>query len=250
MFTGIINELGTLASREADGGGLRLGVDAPSGLAARLRPGDSLAVNGVCLTVAGNEGERLFFDVSAETVSRTRLAELETGAPLNLEPPLNASDPVGGHFVTGHVDGVGRVAEVREDGQSRRIRVEAPESLARFIAEKGSIALDGISLTVNEVSGSRFGVNIVPHTWSATNLRTCGTGSRVHLEVDIIARYLARLVSEREGAVEESDITTDFLSQQGFTPPLTVEEEEEDEDWREAGPEIPAEAPDTDLGRE
>lgn len=246
MFTGIINDQGTLASRETRGGGLRLAVDAPAELAARLSPGGSVAVNGVCLTLAAREGDRLLFDVSAETVSRTRLAELDTGAQLNLEPALTASDPIGGHFVTGHVDGVGEVVHIGRDGQSRRIEIQAPESLARYIAEKGSITVDGISLTVNEVKGPRFGVNIVPHTWSATNLRSCENGARVHLEADIIARYLARLVSERDSTPDENDITTDYLSRQGFTPPVSESEEEEYEDWQEAR----GDGPDDNTDRE
>lgn len=233
MFTGIVREQGRLAAREADAE-LRLGVDVPDSLADRLGPGDSVAVNGVCLTVSSRGGNRLWFDVSAETLSRTRLGALETGARLNLEPALSASDPLGGHFVTGHVDGVGEVIRIESVGRSRRMEIEVPEGLVRYVAEKGSITVDGVSLTVNKAGGRRFIVDIIPHTWSTTNMQDYGNGTLVNLEVDIIARYLARLVSERDGMPEESDITTEYLSRQGFTPPLSDDEEEEYENWNEA----------------
>lgn len=233
MFTGIIKEQGRLAAREGDGE-LRLAVDAPSSLADRLGAGDSVSVNGVCLTVSGREGGRLWFDVSAETLSRTDLGDLEAGARLNLEPALCASDTLGGHFVTGHVDGIGKVLRIQPEDRSHRMEVEVPEGLSRYIAEKGSIAVDGVSLTVNDVKGRRFGFNVIPHTWSATNMQDYEVGRRVNLEVDIIARYVARLMVDRDAMPEESDITTDFLSKQGFAPPLTDDEEEEYEEWNEA----------------
>lgn len=234
MFTGIVRAQGTLAVQERYGDDLRIGVDVPPEVIGSTNPGDSVAVNGVCLTVSASEGRRLSFDVSAESLSRTRLGELETGSRLNLEPPLSASDPLGGHFVSGHVDGIGEVLSIEPDGRSHRIEVEAPKELARYIVEKGSITVDGVSLTVNEIDGARFGFNVVPHTWSATNMQDYAVGTLVNLEVDIIARYLARLLSDREAAPEESDITTDFLSKQGFAPPLSDDEEEEYEDWHEA----------------
>ena len=236
MFTGIVKEQGRLAARQT-AGELRLAVDVSTGFAGHIRTGDSVSVNGVCLTVSSREGDRLWFDVSTETLSRTRLGELETGTRLNIEPALAASDPVGGHFVTGHVDGVGKVVGIEPEGRSHRMQVEAPEGLVRYIVEKGSIAVDGVSLTVNDVDGRRFSFNVIPHTWSATNMQDYKVGTPVNLEVDIIARYLARLVSDRDAMPEESDITTDFLSKQGFAPPLTDDEEEEYEDRREAGEE-------------
>lgn len=219
MFTGIIQHLGTLAHREDAGGDARLGIRVPAGLAGRASAGDSLAVNGVCLTVTGCREEALWFDVSAETLSRSRLGALPPGAVVNLEPSLGASDPLGGHFVTGHVDGVAEVCGLERDGRSWRVEVEAPQSLSRYIAPKGCITIDGISLTINEVAGARFGVNIVPHTWSATNMHTYETGTRVHLEVDIIARYVERLMGGRETPAQEEHITPDLLSRQGFAPP-------------------------------
>lgn len=226
MFTGIVQATGTLASRETVDGDARLEVEVPAGLSERVRDGDSVAINGVCLTVVGRDGNRLRFDVSSETLSATRLGGLDTGARVNLEPSLSASDPLGGHFVTGHVDGVGRVVKVEPDGRSHRIEIEAPESIARYIAQKGSVAVDGVSLTVNDVKGSRFGFNAIPHTWSATNMQGYEKGTLVNLEVDIIARYLDRLMGERDAAAASEDITADFLSNRGFAPPLMDDEDE------------------------
>lgn len=227
MFTGIVQEVGTLVSRQSFDGDARIVVEVPPGLTERVGEGDSVAINGVCLTVVGRAGNTLQFDVSSETLSATGLGEQETGARLNLEPSLSASDPLGGHFVTGHVDGVGKVVKIEPDARSYRVEIQAPESLARYIARKGSVAVDGISLTVNAVKGSRFGVNAIPHTWSATNMQGYGIGTRVNLEVDIIARYLERLLEDRDAASASEDITTDYLSQQGFSPPV-IDEEEED----------------------
>jgi len=233
VFTGIVQQQGTLVSRELIDGDARLEVDVPAALAERTGIGDSVALNGVCLTVVERRGGRLLFDASAETLSKTRLGALENGARLNLEPALSASDPVGGHFVTGHVDGVGEVVHVEPDGRSHRLAVEAPESLGRYIAAKGCISVDGVSLTVNDVQGARFGVNIVPHTWSVTNMQDYSVGTLVNLEVDLIARYLERLIGERDSAQAEPAITTDFLSKQGFAPPLSDAEQEEYEDWQD-----------------
>lgn len=233
MFTGIVQQQGILESREPVDGDARLVVDAPRDLAEQVGVGDSIAVNGVCLTVTDRRGSRLLFDASAETLSRTRLGEVRTGERLNLEPALKASDPVGGHFVTGHVDGIGEVVEVAPEARSHRVRIEAPESLARYIAPRGCISVDGVSLTVTEVDGARFGFNVVPHTWSVTNMQQYAAGTRVHLEVDLIARYLERLMGGREAAPEEPDITTDFLSRRGFAPPLSDAEQEEYEDWQD-----------------
>lgn len=233
MFTGIVQQQGTLVSREPVDGDVRLEVDVPAVLAERTDVGDSIAVNGVCLTVAEARGGRLSFDASGETLSRTRLGELEKGASVNLEPALSASDPVGGHFVTGHVDGIGEITRIEPDGRSHLLEVEAPESLGRYIAVKGCITVDGVSLTVNEVNGARFTFNAVPHTWSATTMRDYAVGTRVHLEADLIARYLERLAGERDAAPAEPDITTDFLSKQGFAAPLSDAEQEEYEDWQD-----------------
>lgn len=195
MFTGIIRELGTVLSRRDAGDTyLRIACARP---AESIEPGASIACNGICLTVleAGREGERSWFEASAsaETKDRTTLGDWREGTPVNLEPALRVGDELGGHILSGHVDGVGEVTAVRPEGDSHRLTVRAPEALARFIASKGSIALDGISLTVNEVEGASFGVNIIPHTWAVTNLAGARQGTGVNLEIDLIARYVARL---------------------------------------------------------
>ena len=195
MFTGIIREVGTvLARREAGDLHLRIGSSRPRG---EIATGASIACNGICLTVIGSGSEegRTWFEVSlsAETLAHTTASEWQPGTAVNLEPALRLGDELGGHIVSGHVDAVGEVVAVRPEGDSHRLTVRAPEGLARFIAPKGSIALDGISLTVNEVAGAEFGVNIIPHTWEATNLRGVAAGRRVNLEIDLLARYVARL---------------------------------------------------------
>jgi riboflavin synthase len=237
VFTGIVQQQGTLVSREIIDGDARLMVDVPPEWAGRTAIGDSVAVNGVCLTVVERRGNALVFDASSETLSKTRLGQLETGCRLNLEPALSASDPVGGHFVTGHVDGVGEVTGVERDGRSHRVEVEVPDALANYIAVKGCITVDGVSLTVNDVNGARFSFNVVPHTWSVTNMQNYSAGTRVHVEVDLIARYLERLLGERGEEPVEPEITPDLLSKQGFAPPLTDAEQEEYEDWQESRPE-------------
>jgi len=232
VFTGIVQELGTIDSREDTGNDTRLTIEVSDDLAGRVRIGDSVAINGVCLTVTEVRAPRLAFDVSAETLSTTRLGAFRDGAKLNIEPALLAGDPVGGHFVTGHVDGLGDVVSVEPDGRSHRLEVAAPESLERYLARKGCITVDGVSLTVNDVSGSRFTVNIVPHTWSATIVQLYEPGTRVHLEVDLIARYLERLMGGGARQPDEQNITRDYLSEQGFAPPMTDDDiagAEEDE---------------------
>lgn len=195
MFTGIIRELGTVLSRRDAGDSyLRIACDRP---AETIEPGASIACNGICLTVieAGREGGRSWFEVSAsaETKAKTTLGDWREGTPVNLEPALRIGDELGGHILSGHVDGMGEIVGVAPEGDSHRLTVRAPEALAKFIASKGSIALDGISLTVNEVAGAEFGVNIIPHTWAVTNLQGAGPGTRVNLEIDLLARYVARL---------------------------------------------------------
>lgn len=195
MFTGIIRELGTvLARREAGDTYLRIACLRP---AESIESGASIACNGICLTVleAGREGGQSWFEVSAsaETKARTTLGSWREGTKVNLEPALRVGDELGGHILSGHVDGVGEIVAVRPEGDSHRLSIRAPEALARFIAPKGSIAIDGISLTVNEVEGATFGVNIIPHTWAVTNLGGAAPGRRVNIEIDLLARYVARL---------------------------------------------------------
>jgi riboflavin synthase len=197
MFTGIVAAVGKVAAVAPKGDGLRL-VVAPGALdIADVAIGDSIAVNGCCLTVVAKSGATLGFDVSAETLACT--AGLDGAADVNLEKSLRLSDRLGGHLVAGHVDGVGtvvaleRVEEVASGTGSFRLAVDAPPALARFIAVKGSIAVHGVSLTVNEVDGARFHVNLIPHTLDVTTLKAAKPGAKVNLEVDLVARYVARL---------------------------------------------------------
>jgi riboflavin synthase len=197
MFTGIIEALGRIASVEAVGGDRRMRFEAPgylrgSGL------GDSIAVNGVCLTAVEFSDDHFIADLSAETLNLTTAGRWQAGQAVNLERALTPSKPLGGHLVSGHVDGLGRLVGRHEEARSWRMQFEAPGELARYIARKGSICIDGISLTVNEVEGSRFGVNIVPHTLAHTTLGGLAVGDPVNLEVDQIARYLERLLAARE----------------------------------------------------
>jgi riboflavin synthase len=193
MFTGIIIASGRLASLRERGGDLELGIEAGA-LISRIAIGDSVSVQGVCLTATRIEGAVFYADVSRETLAKTTLGSLAAGARLNLEPSLRAGDPLGGHLVSGHVDAVGRLVELELDARSRRLQFELPEALMRFVAPKGSICIDGVSLTVNEVSGRRFGVNIIPHTAEATTLGGLSSGDAVNVEIDVIARYIDRLL--------------------------------------------------------
>jgi riboflavin synthase len=193
MFTGIITDIGEVA--QCDGGRftIRCGY-APETIAI----GASIACDGACLTAVevapAGRGSAFTVDVSNETLSRTSLGEWQPGRRVNLERALRAGDELGGHIVAGHVDGVGTVVDIRPDGDSRRFTVEVPDELARYLAPKGSVALDGISLTINEVTRRRFGLNIIPHTLTHTTLGVRRAGDKVNLEVDPIARYVARLV--------------------------------------------------------
>jgi riboflavin synthase len=194
MFTGIIEALGTLDALEPRGGDVRLRVRVPASLLEDTRLGDSIAVNGVCLTVTDLGETHFAADVSRESLQVTTLGSLARGERLNLERALTLRSRLGGHLVSGHVDGVGEVRSLRPDGRSTRVDIQAPAALARYIAAKGSITLDGTSLTVNAVEGATFAVNIIPHTWEATRFSVYRVGSRVNLEVDLVARYLERLL--------------------------------------------------------
>jgi riboflavin synthase len=199
MFTGIIEAVGRVSALEARGGDLRLSVASGDLDLSGATVGDSIAVNGCCLTVVQLERTGFAADVSRESLSLTTLGALERGDPVNLERALTLSKPLGGHLVSGHVDGIGRVESRVVDGRSVRFRIRAPEELSRYLARKGSVCVDGVSLTVNEADGAAFGVNIVPHTLAATVFGGYREGSRVNLEVDIVARYLERLVGEPGG---------------------------------------------------
>lgn len=195
MFTGIIEAVGHLREREARGGDLRLRIAVGDLPFADARRGESIAVNGCCLTVADFDAASFSVDLSTETLARTTLGTLGVGSALNLERAMRPSDCFGGHLVSGHVDGVGRVASITADGRAQRWRLDAPPSLLRFIAEKGSICVDGVSLTVNAVDATGFEVALIPHTLSHTAFAQTQPGAAVNLEVDLIARYVARLLA-------------------------------------------------------
>ncbi len=197
MFTGIVEAVGRVSRIVPAAKGFRVTIEARDLDLADVAIGDSIAVNGCCLTVVDLADGAFAMDVSQETLDCT--ADLRQGAAVNLEKALRLSDRLGGHLVTGHIDGVGVVTEFTPEGESWRLAVEAPASLARFLARKGSITVNGVSLTVNEVSGATFGVNLIPHTLAVTNLRDLAPGAtRVNLEVDLIARYVERLLETSE----------------------------------------------------
>ena len=196
MFTGIITALGKVESRQVRAGDVRLRIQAADLDLTRARIGDSISVQGVCLTVVALGDQAFEADVSVETLDKTTLAQLAAGDPVNLEPALRAGDALGGHLVSGHVDGIGRLVAMHEDARSRRMQFELSPALIRFVAPKGSICLDGVSLTVNEVRGERFDVNIIPHTFAVTSLGARRVGDEVNVEIDLIARYLDRLLTK------------------------------------------------------
>lgn len=197
MFTGIIEAVGTIKSVDTIGGDRRMVFAAP-GYLRGTGLGDSIAVNGVCLTAVRFTDDEFTADLSAETLNLTTAGRWQAGRAVNLERALTPSKPLGGHLVSGHVDGMGKLLSRREEARSWRLEFEAPTELARYIARKGSICIDGISLTVNAVEGARFGVNIVPHTLEHTTLGGLHEGDAVNLEVDLIARYLERLLAARD----------------------------------------------------
>jgi riboflavin synthase len=196
VFTGIVRELGRVVSAEAGGGGLALVLEAPATSRA-LAIGDSLAVNGVCLTAATVDGQRVSLTAVPETLSRSTLGALARGDAVNLEPALRAGEPLGGHYVQGHVDAVGRVQSVEAEGDGLRVFVEAPREVLRYCVEKGSITVDGVSLTIAELASDAFAVALVPHTLEATTLSALVPGREVNLEVDVLAKYVERLLESR-----------------------------------------------------
>jgi riboflavin synthase len=193
VFTGLVQDLGTITAVDVTADGVRLGVRTT--LAGELTLGDSVAVNGVCLTATAIDGEQFSADVMHETLRRSSLAAVAGGANVNLELPLRAGDRLGGHVVQGHVDGVGTVRETREDGFARVVTVEAPADLLRYVVDKGSIAVDGISLTVVETGEDWFSISLIPETLERTNLGAARPGQPVNLEVDVLAKYVEKLVN-------------------------------------------------------
>lgn len=197
MFSGIVKSVGHVLELTDQAGDRRIVIDTAGTSLGPLEVGGSIAVNGVCLTALQCHADRFTADISAETSAVTTLGGLDAGARVNLEPPLRLGDPLDGHLVTGHVDGVGRVLGVRPAGGSSTVTIELPEALTRYVARKGSVAVDGVSLTVNAVEGRCFMVNLVPHTRAVTIAEEYRPGTAVNIEVDILARYLERLDQQR-----------------------------------------------------
>ena len=198
MFTGLIQDVGRIAAQQAHGGDVRLHIAVGALPMDDVLPGESIAVSGVCLTVVEHDAQGFVADVSNETLACTTLGALVVGAAVNLERALLATDRLGGHLVAGHVDGVGEVVSIAADARSQRWRFHAAPSLLRYIAGKGSICVDGVSLTVNAVDAEGFEVNLIPHTVANTAFAETRIGAAVNLEVDLVARYVERLISTRE----------------------------------------------------
>lgn len=216
MFTGIILAIGKITAIERKSGDFKLTIDTGKLLLHDVQLGDSIAVNGVCLTAVALGSRQFSADVSNETWQRTTLSQASVGTAVNLELALTPATRMGGHIVSGHVDGVGKVIAKKADARSVRFTVQVPDPLAKYIAEKGSICINGISLTVNEVNGATFGVNIVPHTLQETTLNDAVVGSAVNLEVDLLARYMERLMQGEAAAKNHGGITEDLLQKSGF----------------------------------
>lgn len=196
MFTGIVSALGKVVTTQARGRDTRLLIQAGAGFLKGVKEGDSIACSGVCLTAVAPRNGRFAADLSVETLEATTARTWRVGTALNLEKALTLAQPLGGHLVSGHVDGVGRLIGRKPDARSERMRFAVPKALARYVARKGSICIDGVSLTVNTIGRSEFGVNIIPHTLQHTTLGRLTPGDPVNLEVDLIARYLERLIKQ------------------------------------------------------
>lgn len=215
MFTGIIEAKGTVLAKQAKGGDLSVTIETGVMDLSDVKLGDSIAVNGVCLTVITLQANGFSADISNETLAHTRWHDIQIGQSVNLEKALTPTTRLGGHLVSGHVDGVGEVVERSEDARSIRLHIHAPENLGRYIAHKGSITVDGVSLTVNAINGHVFELNIVPHTAKETTLYGYAPGQKVHLEVDLIARYLERLITG-QAQTSERNLSVGFLAEHGF----------------------------------
>ncbi len=216
MFTGIILAVGKITAMTPRGGDMRLTIHTGKLPLADTNLGDSIAVNGVCLTAVELGHDYFVADVSNETLSRTILATAQIGSPVNLELALTPTTRLGGHIVSGHVDGVGTIIDKKNDGRSIRFSVQAPDELAKYIAQKGSICINGISLTVNNVNGASFDINIVPHTLKETTLNDATIGTKVNVEVDVLARYMERLMKGEAAAKPCSAVTMELLQNSGF----------------------------------
>ena len=218
MFTGIIQAVGEIAALEPRGGDLRLRIHTGKLPLEDVALGDSIATNGVCLTVTDLPGDGFWADVSVETLNFTTLSQLSQGSRVNLEKALTPESRLGGHIVSGHVDGVGEIVSMQEDARSWRFVLRAPDEIAKYIAHKGSICIDGTSLTVNAVNGAEFDLNIIPQTMAETVFGEYRPGSRVNLEVDVIARYLERLVLG-SGAAAGDGLSLQTLADNGYLSP-------------------------------
>lgn len=215
MFTGIIEEIGTLRSRKQRAQGAVLSIAAERVLGG-LQPGDSIAVNGACLTATGIAGGMFSCDLSTETIRRTTLGMIREGAPVNLERPLAAGGRLGGHFVQGHVDGVGRLRSGSSGREGAELVFEYPVEIERYLVEKGSIAVDGISLTIASLQARTFSVAVIPYTLGMTSLGCLTPGESVNIEVDILAKYVERFLQTRSGGGQPPTITAEYLREQGF----------------------------------
>lgn len=217
MFTGIIESVGRLDAMQAKGKDMRVSINIGKLDMSDVQLGDSIATNGVCLTVVEFSDSHYVADVSMETIKRTGFADYKSGMSVNLEKALMANSRLGGHIVSGHVDGVGEIVSVHDYGQTWELWVKAPDNLAKYIAEKGSITVDGVSLTVNDVDGAKFKLTLVPHTLKETIIQYYQAGTRVNLEVDVIARYLERLMlGDKAAESGKSDINMAFLAENGY----------------------------------
>ncbi len=214
MFTGIIQAIGKITALERRGGDARLRVQAATLDLSDVKLGDSIAVNGVCLTLIEQSAKDFAADVSAETLARTTLGGMKYGTAVNLEKALLPTTRLGGHLVSGHVDGVGKILDRRQDARSVRFRIAVPRALGKYIAEKGSVCVNGVSLTVNAVRDAEFETNIVPHTLAETTLGELAPGHVVNVEVDLLARYLERLLQGQDGA--DDGVTRALLARHGF----------------------------------
>ncbi|MCZ6474790.1 MAG: riboflavin synthase [Gammaproteobacteria bacterium] len=214
MFTGIIRGVGQIIEQADIGGDRRLTIAVQDVRLPTLHEGDSVAVNGVCLTVIEAGEQRISADLSLETLDVTTFGELTVGASVNLEPALRLGEPLDGHLLTGHVDGIGHVTDIRRSGRSAVIQFKVPEDLAPYIARKGAVAIDGVSLTVNAAVQATFEVNIIPHTQEKTIMTRYESGTAVNIEVDLIARYLERLMASRD---KSTGVSLELLQKHGYT---------------------------------
>jgi len=213
MFTGIIEDKGKVVRMEYRGREKRLTIGLPRHLT-EVQLGDSINVNGVCLTVAGNKEQAIELDLSQETLQRTLLGELKEGDQVNLERALRLNDRLGGHIVTGHIDGIGVIAEKRKERDFFLLRIKIPESVARYVVQKGSIAVDGVSLTVNEYHGGEIQMTLIPFTVEKTTLEDKKVGDRINLEADILGKYVEKLLGQREK--KSGEVDRSFLEEHGF----------------------------------